>query len=209
MRRPRHYHYKRFRPYRPTPRWVSYIPSLVFLIFISFLYAHKDGFHLDNGAGGVDWRIGKPQATIWNASQSRKLPELRAFALRLINRDRQINGLSPLVEDAPLSQAAQLHAEDMKNRNYYDHITPEGKTPTDRLAAVGGQGGVGENIMLQSGSLGSYQVLNLALIETFQKSWMYSDGHRQNLLTPRYTKVGYGIVSDPRSGKIYAVQNFQ
>lgn len=207
MRKPLHYHHKR--SYRPMPRWISYAPSLAVLILISFLSAHKDGFHLDNGAGGTDWRIGKPQATIWNASQSRKLPELRASALRLINRDRRINGLSPLVEDSLLSQAAQLHAEDMKNRNYYDHITPEGKTPTERLAAIGGQGRVGENIMLQSSSLGSYQVLNLALIETFQKSWMYSDGHRENLLTSRYTKVGYGIVSDPKSGKIYAVQKFQ
>lgn len=127
----------------------------------------------------------------------------------MINRDRQINGLSPLVEDPLLTQTAQLYAEDMKSRNYYAHSTPEKKTPTARLAAIGGQGGVGENIMLQSSSLGSYSVLNWALIEKFQKSWMYSRGHRENLLTPRYTKVGYGIVSDPVSGKIYAVQNFQ
>ncbi|MCU0552131.1 MAG: CAP domain-containing protein, partial [Leptolyngbya sp. Prado105] len=158
------------------------------LVFISFLYSHQDGFHLDNGSGGADWRIGKPQTTIWNASSPRQLPELRAFALELVNRDRQINGLPPLVEDPLLTKAAQLHAEDMKTRNYYNHITPEGKTPTDRFTAIGGQGGVGENIMLQSGSLGSHQILNWALIEKFQKSWMYSDGHRENLLTSGYTK---------------------
>ncbi|MEP0894365.1 MULTISPECIES: CAP domain-containing protein [Leptolyngbya] len=146
---------------------------------------------------------------MWNASPPRKLPELRAFALKLINRDRQINGLSPLVEDPLLAQAAQLHAEDMKTRNYYNHVTPEGKTPTDRFAAIGGQGGVGENIMFQPGSFGSDSTLNWALIEKFQKVWMYSNGHRKNLLTASYTKVGYGIVSDSSSGKMYAVQKFQ
>ncbi|MBD1859970.1 CAP domain-containing protein [Leptolyngbya sp. FACHB-1624] len=209
MRKPIRHHYKRPYPRRPIPHWLGFLPSLVVLILISFLYSHKDGFHLDNGSGGADWRIGKPQATMWNASPPRKLPELRAFALKLINRDRQINGLSPLVEDPLLAQAAQLHAEDMKTRNYYNHVTPEGKTPTDRFAAIGGQGGVGENIMFQPGSFGSDSTLNWALIEKFQKVWMYSNGHRKNLLTASYTKVGYGIVSDSSSGKMYAVQKFQ
>jgi len=114
-----------------------------------------------------------------------------------------------LIVAQQLAQAAQLHAEDMKARNYYDHVTPEGKTPTDRLAALGGQGGVGENIMRQEGSIGTASRLTWGLVETYQKGWMYSDGHRANLLNPHYTKVGYGIVADPMAGRIYAVQNFQ
>ncbi|MCY7389947.1 MAG: CAP domain-containing protein, partial [Leptolyngbyaceae cyanobacterium CAN_BIN12] len=46
------------------------------------------------------------------------------------------------------------------------------------------------------------------LIESFQKSWMYSTGHRQNLLKPEYTRFGYGIVVEQISGRAYAVQNF-
>lgn len=196
-------------PYRRATRsWLKYLPGYT-LLLLSLAYPSRSAFYFNNGTGGADWSIGKPQVSLWTANNPRSLPELRAFALELINRDRQLNGAAPLVEDPLLAQTAQLHAEDMKARNYYDHLTPEGRTPTDRFAAIGGQGGVGENIMLQSGSVGITSILNWGLIENFQKSWMYSNGHRANLLDPHYTKVGYGIVSDPATGRIYAVQNFQ
>ena len=130
------------------------------------------------------------------------VPSLHVFALELVNRDRTLNGLAPLTE--PLSHSAQLHAQDMMERGYYDHVTPEGKTPTDRFEA-GGTVGVGENIIEQK-VLGAR--LTCGLVEQFQKGWMYSDGHRQNLLTPEYRQFGYGIAINPVTGKMYAVQNF-
>jgi len=198
------------RSYKAISQWVKLkdLPAIA-LVLLAVVYSVKDTFYFHNGSGGTDWRIGEPEVTFWSANNSRSLLELRAFALKLINRDRQLNGLSLLVEDPLLAQAAQLHAEDMKARNYYAHVTPEGRTPTARFTAIGGQGGVGENIMLQSGSLGTASMLSWGLIENFQKSWMYSHGHRANLLDPQYTKVGYGVVLDQMTGKIYAVQNFQ
>jgi uncharacterized protein YkwD len=162
------------------------------------------GFY--NGNGGADWRIGQPKATVWNAEQLRSVPELRTFALELVNRDRTINNLKSLKEDPLLSQAAQLHAQDMLNRQYFNHITPEKKSPRDRYLAVGGSRylGVGENIIKD-------RVISLGLtygeVEDFQRGWMYSNSHRQNLLTPQYTKFGYGITIG-KNGQIYAVQMF-
>jgi uncharacterized protein YkwD len=186
-------------------RWVRYLPGYL-LLALCVIYSYKDALYFNNGAGGTTWKIGKPEVTLWTAHTSRSLPELQAFALKLINRDRQLNGLPPLVEDPQLTETAQRHAEDMKARHYYAHVTPEGKTPTDRFIAIGGQGGIGENIAMQSGTV---PALNWGVVEFFQKSWMYSSGHRANLLNPHYTKVGYGIAADPITGKIYAVQNFQ
>lgn len=182
--------------------------SLFSLVLVSsvFLISAKDFFHFDNGRGGNDWKIGSPKINILNAHQPRSLADNKQLALRLVNRDRQLNGLTPLVEDTLLSQTAQLHAEDMLKRNYYAHITPEGKTPSDRFAQLGGSHGVGENIIQLTGATGI--VLNYSLIEQFHKSWMYSQGHRQNLLKPDYTRIGYGIVADPMTGRVYAVQNF-
>lgn len=180
------------------------IPGL--LIAVLTLYYAKDAFYFDNGRGGADWQIGQPHVSIMNAHQGRSLAEVRQFALKLVNRDRQLNGLVPLVEDPLLSQTAQGHSQDMMTRNYYAHDTPEGKTPSDRFAQLGGRGGVGENIMEQTGATGIS--LNYGLIERFQKGWMYSTGHRQNLLTPHYTRFGYGIVTDALTGRAYAVQNF-
>jgi len=190
------------------PQWMKYIPGYA-LLLLCLVFPYRSALYFDNGSGGTDWKIGRPQVTLWNANNSRSLAELRSFALKVLNRDRQINGLPPLIEEPLLTQSAQIHAEDMKTRNYYAHVTPEGKTPTDRFAAIGGLGGVGENIMLQTASFGTSSALNWGTIENFQKSWMYSNGHRANLLNPRYTKVGYGIVSDSATGKTYAVQNFQ
>jgi uncharacterized protein YkwD len=166
-------------------------------------------FHLGlyNGPGGNHWKIGLPIATLWTAATPRSLPELRTFALEVLNRDRQLNGLSALVEDPLLSQAAQLHAQDMMNRHYFAHQSPEGTTPTNRYQAIGGNPrvGVGENIIyVQESSLG----LSYRDIEMFQKSWMYSNGHRANVLKPEYVKFGYGIVIDPASGRKFAAQEF-
>lgn len=164
----------------------------------------KQGLY--NGNGGADWKIGKPKVTIWNAEQLRTLPELRTLALELVNRDRTLNNLSPLKQDSLLSQAAQLHAQDMLEQQYFNHISLNGKTPRDRYIAVGGSRrfGVGENI-IKDGFQGFG--LTYGTVEDFQRGWMYSNSHRENLLTSEYTKFGYGIVVG-KNGLIYAVQMF-
>ena len=182
-------------------QWVA-IAIIVGIVLIQ----SRSFFIFDNGVGGSDWTIGKPLITLGTAHQERSLSESRALALQLVNRDRRLNGLKPLTEDPVLAEAAQRHAQDMLDRNFYDHVTPEGKTPSDRFAALGGKGGTGENIMKMESATGV--VLNFKLIEENQKGWMYSPGHRKNLLLPDYTHFGYGIVVDPLAGKVYAVQNF-
>jgi uncharacterized protein YkwD len=164
------------------------------------------GRGLYNGFGGSDWQIGRSSLTPLKASQPASVEELREFALQLVNRDRKLNARLPLVADPLLSLAAQRHAEDMLARQYFDHVSPEGTTPSDRFLAVGGSDrvGVGENIMYsRERGLG----LTYGKVEEVQRGWMYSNGHRANILTEDYTKFGYGIAIGP-GGKIYAVQMF-
>jgi uncharacterized protein YkwD len=163
------------------------------------------GFY--NGPGGKDWKIGTPLANTNNAYKLHSLPETQSFALQLVNRDRTLNGQSRLSLDPVLSAAAQKHAEDMLKRDYFAHNTPEGQTPRDRFLALGGSPyvGTGENIAYTTERLTN---LNFASIEKFHKGWMYSNGHRENLLRPEYTHFGYGIVTDGIRGKSYAVQEF-
>lgn len=184
--------------------WAVVLSALVFGSY-ALVQLHQLFFQ-SNGAGGPGWAIGQPQ-TQWNFRLGNQpLPELRALALELVNRDRQVNGLPPLVEDPLLSQVAQRHAEDMLARQFYDHVNPDGQDPSDRFMAVGGQAGAGENIMQQKG--GMPLALSFGLVEEYQKGWMYSPGHRENLLTPHYTTFGYGIVASPTGTEIYAVQMF-
>lgn len=79
----------------------------------------------------------------------------------LVNQQRQHHGLAPLLPDDRLHAAAKAHAEDMAERDYFSHTTPEpeGWTYQDRIAAAGYHwdqpgGSAAENI---SSGLGRYQ----------------------------------------------------
>jgi uncharacterized protein YkwD len=81
--------------------------------------------------------------------------------VELINQQRQHRGLSPLLPDDRLHAAAKAHAQDMAERNYFSHVTPEPEAWTyqDRITAAGyhwdqPSGSAAENI---SSGLGRYQ----------------------------------------------------
>jgi uncharacterized protein YkwD len=136
------------------------------------------------------------------AYRSNHLGQLRQMALDLANRDRAQHGRSSLQPDAQLSEAAQRHAEDMLRRRYFSHYTPEGRTPTDRFAAVGGRQGAAENIMTVQGQSG----VGYSKLAYFEEQWMHSSRHRRNLLNAKYGRFGYGIASS--GGRVFAVQLF-
>lgn len=140
------------------------------------------------------------------SAQNRIMEQLRPIALELVNRDRALEGLAPLVEDPLLSSAAELHAIDMANYGYYDHYNANGQGPAERFEALGGSGGVGENIIYTP--YGRSEPLSVQLLEHFQSRWMASPKHRKNLLDSRYTYFGYGIGISPDGKRIYAVQKF-
>jgi uncharacterized protein YkwD len=48
--------------------------------------------------------------------------------------------VSPLLVNASLQTAAVAHAKDMAQKNYFDHLSPEGGTPEERVVNVGYSG---------------------------------------------------------------------
>ena len=111
--------------------------------------------------------------------------------LCLMNSERRKQGLPPLATDAVLARASRGHSADMVKRSYFAHDSPEGRTVVDRLRAARyipkGRGWtVGENLAWGSGPLGSPRAI--------VQAWLDSPGHRKNLLSPRYSAVGLGIV---------------
>ncbi|NET86188.1 MAG: CAP domain-containing protein [Moorea sp. SIO1F2] len=56
---------------------------------------------------------------------------------RLVNQDRKTYSLLQLFLDSDLSEIARKHSQDMANRKFFSHQTPEGKSPTDRAIAAG------------------------------------------------------------------------
>lgn len=146
-------------------------------------------------------------STLSHSSIPQSLAEMRAYALQLVNRDRAAQGLPPLVADPLLDQVAQEHAQDMLQRGYFDHSSPEGQTPKQRFLKQGGNPriGVGENIMYFNNP--RIKTLSNDLIQMFQVTWMDSPLHRENILRTNLTGFGFGIAIGA-DGKQYAVQMF-
>jgi len=105
--------------------------------------------------------------------------------LALTNQARRAAGLSELACDDALTRAARLHSQDMCDRGYFSHRSRDGRSFTDRLDAQGASyGSAGENIAM------GQQTPN-----EVHQSWMGSSGHRANILSGSYHRIGIGYVS--------------
>lgn len=128
------------------------------------------------------------------------LDRVREAMLAEVNRQRAAEGAPPLALDPRLSGAAQRHAEDMLGRAYYDHESPEGLRPKDRVLASGYPARiVAENIARGPTS-----------VEEVMSAWMQSRAHRGNLLNPALTEIGVGCaVGESATGAtVLWVQDF-
>ena len=63
--------------------------------------------------------------------------EVQADVIAEVNKYRDQNDLPPLLPNLQLQQAAQNHAKDMVERDYFSHFTPEGGSYIDRIKASG------------------------------------------------------------------------
>lgn len=125
----------------------------------------------------------------------------KAEFLRLHNEARAEHGVGQLCVQENLMAAAQGHAEDMIERDFYAHATPEGLTPGDRITRVGYQFATyGENNNRVSGSY-SGEPDRGELREAFE-GWMESSGHRENILNPAFHEVGFGLATGQYSEEL-------
>ncbi|WP_203453729.1 CAP domain-containing protein [Jiangella aurantiaca] len=113
----------------------------------------------------------------------------------LTNEIRADEGCGPLHADDRLHEAAVLHSEDMAERDYFDHVTPEGVGPGERAERAGYDSWGGENIAW------GYQSA-----EDVVEGWMDSQGHRENILNCDFQAIGVGAADS--DGGPYWTQMF-
>jgi len=144
-----------------------------------------------------------------------------------INAERVRNRLPGLELDQDLSRIARAHSLDMATRDFFDHVNPEGKTPSDRGDAGGfscrkglpdGSYAIGlaenlfqnnlyDRIMFVDGQA-SYAWNSLEHIAaTTVQGWMKSRGHRTNILNRSHDRSGIGIALTP-DDKVLITQLF-
>lgn len=112
--------------------------------------------------------------------------------LVLVNKERTKQGIVLLVFNEQLAQVGRDHCEDMFRRGYFSHYTPEGLSPFDRMtqASIAFQV-AGENLALAPD-------VNLAM-----QGLMNSRGHRENILSSDFGKVGIGVIDGGIYGQMY------
>ncbi|MCF2525910.1 CAP domain-containing protein [Yinghuangia soli] len=126
-----------------------------------------------------------------------ELDHLRTQVIALTNAERARHGMGALAYEPRLTQAAQVHSDDMAARDYFDHTGLDGRQPADRVTASGYvYSRCAENIA--AGQPTPAEVVT---------GWMNSPGHRANILTPELTQIGIGIAYGG-SYRIYWTQVF-
>lgn len=115
----------------------------------------------------------------------------------LINDERAAEGLAALLWHADLYDMAKGHANDMCDRDYFDHNNPEGDGPWER--AQNGTAGAYtfDPVVPPFSAIGENLVQGTADADAAMDAWMNSAGHRANILDPDWTHVATGYVECP------------
>lgn len=117
--------------------------------------------------------------------------------VELVNIERQKAGLSALTLDTSISNVARKKSQDMANNNYFAHQSPTYGSAGDMLKQFGIKWSAwGENIA--SGQRTPEAVVT---------AWMNSEGHRANILSSNFSKIGVGYAVNS-NGTPYWTQMF-
>jgi len=134
-----------------------------------------------------------------------QLVDKNSIALKIhedTNNERIKAGLHELQYNPQLAKVAEGHSDDIAQRNYFDHVTPEGLEPVHRARNAGVKCEVGENIFTVE-LWGNRDRLAYRAMS----GWMDSEEHKANILQENYMQEGIGIAFN-FWGVAYVTQNF-
>jgi len=115
--------------------------------------------------------------------------------VELVNAERTRSGLPALKVDLALVQTARAKSQDMVARNYFDHNSPTLGSPFDQMKAAG------IRYMTAGENLAGNQSVDAA-----HRALMNSPGHRANILSRSFTKIGIGIIHGGTYGMMFTQQ---
>ena len=140
-----------------------------------------------------------------NEDTAAKFPDLdeatkKAYIERvfeLVNKERVKAGVQPLILNEKLCDMARFKLNEMDELGYFDHKSPVYGSPSEMAKAFGiTDKGCGENL---AGS---------STPESVMDAWMSSEGHRANILNPKYTQIGIACHINSDTNSLWWVQEF-
>lgn len=151
---------------------------------LTFLTTHPNPRNRES----VDLRFKTREFTVDSASEEKML--------NMVNEERKKQGLNELNSDPNLQELSRAYAKDMFERGYFSHYNPEGESPFDRMEKEGiTYRAAGENLAYAPN------------VEVAHTGLMNSPGHRANILSGDFGKVGIGVIDGGIYGKMF-VQEF-
>jgi len=146
--------------------------------------------------------IGREPPRAWVGSRRRSEDWINdpvtaeAYALKLLDEDRNRFGLPALEYDDTLAAVARRHSAEMARTGEVAHVSKTTGTVVDRLQ--------------DAGFKASYAAENIARSSTIadaEEGLMRSPGHRAAILSSDATRVGIGIVTlnKPETGVVYFI----
>lgn len=120
-------------------------------------------------------------------------PEILGYAsninatdlLNNTNAKRVAAGVAPLSISDQLSSAAANKGADMLAKQYWAHVSPDGKDPWNWIVSAGyNYVFAGENLARDFGD-------STAVVD----AWMNSPSHKENLLNVRFKDVGFAVIN--------------
>lgn len=112
--------------------------------------------------------------------------------LELTNNHRAAHGLNPVKLTNIMMKSSLVKAMDMEKNNEMTHYSPTLGNPLQQMRSEGIQGGVAENVAMNTGDGSADTVFNM---------WKNSPPHNENLLLPEAKTMGVS-----KSGAFFAQQ---
>lgn len=125
---------------------------------------------------------------------------ITATLVDLTNDDRSEERIGPLKINEKLVAAAQAKANDMAEKGYFAHTSPDGRTSWSWFEDAGYTFSyAGENL-----------AVNFSDSEDVVQAWMDSPTHRANILNGKFTEIGIATAEGEYKGRktIFVVQMF-
>ncbi len=131
-----------------------------------------------------------PKNTNTNSSTNASLISVTGIIFET-NNQRTEQSEKTLTENAKLDASAQVKADDILKRQYFEHVAPDGRGVTDLVHDQGyAYIKIGENLALG----------NFKDSADVVQAWMNSPGHRANILDTTYTEIGVGVAHGTYQG---------
>jgi uncharacterized protein YkwD len=166
----------------------SLIAVLVVAVLVSVVFISTSAFTTKDinvlGVAQVANKVSVAEAT----PKAAEMDEYENQIAAMINNIRVENGLNALAADGSLNAVAENRSQDLLNRNYFSHYTPEGTNVFDVMRSFGvSYRYAGENLAQSAPA-------SAGTTDGFMNAWMNSPTHKANILRAQYTKIGVSMV---------------